>query len=704
MKRLGIVCLAGLVGAFVAAACGGDDGNDLFKAAPDAGQDASGATGGSAGGGAGGAAGGGASGTSGTGGGAGSGGGCTGAADCDDGNACTTDVCDLLSGDCENNPLNGVPAPDSEQTDGDCQRILCMGGAPQAVNDVNDLPDDGNQCTVDACTSAVPMNIPRALGTTCSQDGGRFCNGDLASPACVECNVASDCTMLPPDDECQTRTCTDGVCGQTFTNANTPVTVQQTGDCQVVVCDGMGGTRSNADNTDLPVDGLECTEDVCTTGTPSNPPVSQNTPCGASGLCDGSGNCVGCNAPSDCGASTFCQAQTCISNVCGVSNTAPGTPLPPGSQTPHDCLELQCDGNGQVQSVADDGDTPNDDGNQCTDDECNAGVEVHPPKNLDEPCSQSGGTVCDGAGACVECNSASQCLGSVPLCQFPVCTSNSCGLDNSPPGTPAPPGSQTPGDCMLVVCDGSGGTTSQVQNGDIPIDGNECTGDVCTAGVPSNPPLAPESPCTANPGWVCNGLGACVECATNNQCSPPDSCDTTTWTCGCVPLSCLDLGLTCGSGASGCGTPLNCDNGMQDGTESDVDCGGMPSACARRCEVGDQCNSSLDCENMNCVDGYCCDAPCNAECEACNLPGNEGMCTGEAQGTPCPEGDGECTQGFCDMNRNCQAVPANEGGSCNTVPCLPGQMCSSGVCKVVCVGGDSCCPPGCTSADDSDCP
>ena len=100
---------------------------------------------------------------------------------------------------------------------------------------------------------------------------------------------------LPPDDDCKMRTCTGGMCGQQFADAGTEVneTLQMPGDCQVVVCDGAGATTSQADDGDLPVDGLECTDDVCMAGVPSNPPVTVGTPCGMDGMCDAMGQCVG---------------------------------------------------------------------------------------------------------------------------------------------------------------------------------------------------------------------------------------------------------------------------------------------------------------------------------------------------------------------------------------------------------------------------
>ena len=63
----------------------------------------------------------------------------------------------------------------------------------------------------------------------------------------------------------------------------TKVAEQTAGDCKVVVCDGAGATKTTDDDTDVHADGVECTSDVCTSGTPSNPPVTAGTACGAGG-------------------------------------------------------------------------------------------------------------------------------------------------------------------------------------------------------------------------------------------------------------------------------------------------------------------------------------------------------------------------------------------------------------------------------------
>jgi hypothetical protein len=117
------------------------------------------------------------------------------------------------------------------------------------------------------------------------------------------------------------------------------------------------------------------------------------------------------------------------------------------------------------------------------------------------------GQVCTG-GSCHDvqsgCQTAADC-GQNTECLLHICSGGVCGTTNVAAGTPA--GTQTAGDCKQSVCDGNGGIHLVPDPIDVPVDGNECTADVCNSGVPSNPPLAAGSLCT---GGTCDGNGVCV--------------------------------------------------------------------------------------------------------------------------------------------------------------------------------------------------
>jgi hypothetical protein len=216
-----------------------------------------------------------------------------------------------------------------------------------------------------------------------------------------------------------------------------------------------------------------------------------------------------------------CQVAACVGGTCGFA-AGPALVLPAGSQTAGDCQKLTCDGTSQTPvSVADNTDLPADDGNACTSDTCVAGAPAHPPTASGTSCSV-GGTVCDGAGACVQCVSAATCPAGASACQIATCTGGACGFGAAPAATPV--GSQTAGDCQKLICDGASQTpVSVADNADVPADDlNQCTTEVCTAGVPSHPNAAAGTPCTQMSGTACDGAGVCVGAPTVTGTTPAD--------------------------------------------------------------------------------------------------------------------------------------------------------------------------------------
>ncbi|MBL8924591.1 MAG: lamin tail domain-containing protein, partial [Myxococcaceae bacterium] len=210
---------------------------------------------------------------------------------------------------------------------------------------------------------------------------------------------------------------------------------------------------------------------------------------------------------------------TCsTAGACGVNFTPNGTAVT--SQTAGDCQQNQCDGAGAIVSVAQNSDVPVD-GNQCTDDVCSNGVPMNPAVVAGAACTQNGGSYCNGTGVCVECTVATQCPGSDTECRTRTCsTAGVCGATFTPTGTVI--SAQTAGDCQQAQCDGAGAIVSVALNSDLPVDGSQCTDDVCTSGVPSNPPLSAGTTCNQNGGTACDGAGVCVGPPTVVSTTPAD--------------------------------------------------------------------------------------------------------------------------------------------------------------------------------------
>jgi hypothetical protein len=454
----------------------------------------------------------------------------------------------------------------STQVPGDCKKQVCDGsGNVGAVNDDTDVPDDSNACTTDTCSMGTPMHTPVTQGTSCGTN--LFCD---AQGQCVGCTQPSDCGT---DTDCRSFTCSpQGVCGHTDQPDGTLTSSQTSGDCKKSQCTNGVVVVVN-DNNDLPVDNKQCTNDVCTAGTPSNPPLMMGTSCNQNGgkKCSALGDCVECFVASDCGTSTDCVTFTCsAAGFC--SHTFANTGTLTSSQVTGDCKQNQCDGAGNVVVATAPTDVPVDT-NPCTDDVCTGQTPSNPPLGAGTTCPLG---VCDGNGACVGCNVASDCGTSTECLIFSCSAASTCSANNVMAGTAL--ASQTAGDCHVNVCDGMGSTTVAVDTSDVPVDNKECTADLCSAqGVGSNPALPFNDPCPVTLGHFCDGNGACVECNTGSQCASQ----------------------VCTNNA--CQSPTCVDN-VKNGDEGGVDCGG---ALCPTCANGSTCNKNTDCTSGYCGSGFC---------------------------------------------------------------------------------------------------
>lgn len=409
------------------------------------------------------------------------------------------------------------------QTAGDCHKKVCDGAGNVLDNvDDTDAPDDGKPCTTDACSAGTASHTPKTIGTSCGATN--VCD---ALGNCVGCTQPSECGA---NAACKTFSCIAGMCSSINTAAGTVVANTVVGDCRSDQCDGSGGISVGAvDNNDKPADdGDQCTLDTCGAGAPAHPVAPAGTACnqGGGSTCNATGMCVSCTLDSQCPAGGPCQAAKCNAGSCGVA-TAAAHVLPAGQQVAGDCQQLACDGTSQAPvSTADNADVPADDGKICTQDTCAAGVPVHTPVTINTACNQGGGSFCDAAGNCVQCTATAQCT-AVNACQTPLCTAaGACSFTPVASGTVV--ANPAVGDCKSNQCDGAGNITVGAADGaDISVDGNQCTGDVCTAGVASNPALAAGTACSQTGGTVCDGLGSCVGAPVVTSVSPNDSASPT---------------------------------------------------------------------------------------------------------------------------------------------------------------------------------
>ena len=425
--------------------------------------------------------------------------------------------------------------------------------------------------------------------------------------------------------------------------------------------------------------------------------------------------------------------------MCVSTDVPDGTPTPGVTQTPGDCHVHLCVG-GMDVDVEDDSDVPAVPTAiaGCADALCTAGVPSNPLHALDSVCSTFMGNqpgACDAAGGCVQCVTDKDCAGPTDDCQHPACMGASCGVAFTAAGI-ATVGNpvQIPGDCHKLVCLGAVVNMvdyqAVVDDADAPASGTVCVTDTCSGGS-----VVP----TIHSGIMCGTdhdaddvqhdgpvrlpeqLPSCPLPDTCGGGAMPNVCE------GCTPgATCANLGKTCGGPfPDGCFSTLPCNDGVKDGTETDVDCGGSATTCATRCAQGKKCAAGSDCQSGFCADGVCCNVACTGStCQACSAAakgqGADGLCgavfLGQDPHGDCPmEAASTCGRsGGCNGSGACSKYPSGtvcQGGSCAGAVLTKAETCSGGVCTAPSPTTQDCAPFQCTGgacsngscATDADC-
>jgi cysteine-rich repeat protein len=122
------------------------------------------------------------------------------------------------------------------------------------------------------------------------------------------------------------------------------------------------------------------------------------------------------------------------------------------------------------------------------------------------------------------------------------------------------------------------------------------------------------------------------------------------------------------------GACVSCGDGIQNGAETDVDCGGGCAPC-----VGSQrCSGIADCKSGFCSSGVCCNEPCDGQCIRCDLPDSPGICAfipeNEVDANPAFVCNGSSA---CDGKGACKKLAVESCGA--GIECISGK-CVSGVC------------------------
>jgi hypothetical protein len=256
---------------------------------------------------------------------------------------------------------------------------------------------------------------------------------------------------------------------------------------------------------------------------------------GAGGAAAGGGEAKECAVPEDCpGPATTCRYRICLSGACDVENAVATT-----------------------------------------------------------PCSESGGTRCDGAGNCVECLGKDDCLVESEDCQGFLCVPTHC-FDEALSGNET--GVDCGGDC--APCSSCGGCRTA----------DDCASGVCAEGEGCGGAGAGGAGLGGFGGGLPTGGGGatmvCQPCLDHPDCQAGKYCDAGRGIC--VPT--LDQGLACSDGAM-------CSSGFcTDGVCCETACGTQCYDCAfaKTGQTSGLCAPTKKCDNDGCPFTSACNG--NGQC------------------------------------------------------------------------------------------
>lgn len=370
---------------------------------------------------------------------------------------------------------------------------------------------------------------------------------------------------------------------------------------------------------------------------------------GAAGSCGLTGACNGVGGCSKAAPGSICRPASCADGAQTPASTCDGNgTCVVGS--PINCAPSTCQGDACKLACASDADcvAPN----TCVNGSCGM-------RGLGQPCSQ-----------------ASQCKSG--FCADGVCCESGCE-----------------GQCVFCALPSAAGRCVAI-GPDVPDPRKAC---------------ADQGPASCGTNGLCDGRGSCQRYPNGTVCRD-QSCDATSneWTAAGVCL-----GGTCAVPEARSCTPFAC-AGTRCGSscQTDLECGGQNVCQAGTCgkqPIGGLCARDLDCASAFCAQGVCCNARCDASCQACNLPGLAGTCSAVPAGGPDPaglcrdEGLASCgNDGTCNGAGACRKYAAG-------IICQP-QRCADGIktLPATCSGDGNClpgasltCAPYTCSGDGANC-
>ena len=606
---------------------------------------------------------------------------------CNSGADCTSSLCSEVTNQC-------LPAScRNHALDGNETGVDCGGLCDACANGMS--CDKNSDCQSELCDE----NSGVCLVETCAdgQRNGNETDVDCGGE-CTQCTLGDRCARDtdcrskfcdPKSRTCSTSTCTNGRLddGETDVDCGGPCAkcddgrhCEADGDCLSGACAVDDGICLSQTCADLVHNGNESDVDC------------------------GGPLCLPCEAGRHCHNGSDCMSGLCIDETCLATNCADG--IMNKNETDVDCGGRQCRPCAPGRSCKSNQDCTSgacsEELGRCLAESCFDGAlngnetDVDCGGNNCERCE--GGAMCFTGADCLSglCDAAtSRCVDASCMdgelngdetdvdCGGPVCTTCGTGLN-----------CLTDTDCTSAVCDEICRPATCRNHR---IDGNEtgidCGGGECPA-CAAGEPCKSESDCESN---ICDGekciAGSCMDGRLGGNESDIDCGGAFCPACNIGQRCKVDedcLSLTCDIEEAVC-VAATCTNGIRDGEETDIDCGG--SACGA-CPLLKHCRDNTDCKENLCLDGELCVA------QTC---GNSVLDGGETDIDCGGNGCIACSNGArCAANSDC-ASRLCDGGQCAPKSCRNGVL-DGGETGVDC-GGPHCrkCLQGQGCTRNSDC-
>jgi hypothetical protein len=514
-------------------------------------------------------------------------------------------------------------------------------------------------------------------GVEDGDETGVDCGGSCGACDGTPCSMGSDCeSQSCPDGKCAHATCTDGILDglESAVDCGDPRPAQMCPGCPVgAYC--YTGCNCASKHCDLP--SHTCTDDVVSNCAGCTDHVQDGTETDVD--CGGK-TCPACPDGEKCDVDTDCQSGHCHPGTAGPP-AQPDTCVPAtcfdgkqdGDETGVDCGGscFACPGTLCEQDVgcASELCQGGDGGPRVCVTTCTDGVQ-----DGDETDVDCGGGLCPGCAAGETCKVSTDCAAML-ACFHGVCRSPACEQ-------PGDCGQQGCGACADTVCTAGSACWSGCCN-----ERGQCCPDTCVDGVLDGTETGIDC------GGLCAGCPIGLGCERTRDCAAGAFCDPATSLCSKMTVSpCTDgsqtgfdcggicppcaIGLGCRTGAD-CttdlcgpamngmqclGIPTNCDDGVEDGDETDVDCGGSCPPCA----AGQTCKLHTDCDSGVCTPGAGGGggAGGSAGTSTCAAPTcSDGVQNGGESdvdcGAACPV---QCAKGqFCFVDQDCESKTCKSG-------------------------------------------